>query len=212
MLPLHEDVIRRAIPLESLSPGEDVRVVTRMGGEVSRGRVIRVFQSGCVQIREFDLEHGGTQSIADRIYDADLYLFIEMDPEDAPGEDPEFGEPEEKPVLILNDPENAVDSVLGSRFDESEAPEAAPKKADKAISKSDARAPASRVDVEKLPADIQKRLKGVGDLDEDAVDRVMSAISESALKALRGIGVRDSEIYERVVEIQKAVRPVIESK
>lgn len=204
MLPLHEDVIRKAVPLEDLYPGEDVRVVTRMGVEVSKGTVVRVFQSGSVQVREFDLEHGGTQSIADRIYDADLYLFIEMDSEESPGESPDDAEPRGTPVLILTDPENDLESVLGSRFDESKG---APSE-----KVSDSRAPASRVDVEKLPQDIQKRVRGIGELDDDAVDRVISAISESALKALKAIGVKDTDVYERVVEIQKAVRPVIESK
>jgi len=251
---LHEDALSIAIPYENLILGEPVSVVTRMGTPVTYGMVKGVFSYGAVQVREYDLERGGTQAIADRIYDADLYLFL---PAEAP-ESREIGDPDalERPVLL--DPEayaypveEGAQSIAlpklhrvegdwiiypdGTRYhksvmkagmmeqdwkwkvDEAEeepaaepaAPKAAPKQKEV---RNDDRTASAKVDVASLPKDLQKRLKGVGDLDEDARDRVLSAISEAAMRAFKAVGVKDTEVYGRIVKLQEVVKPILGMK
>lgn len=244
---LHEEALAAAIPYEALGLGEPVIVVTRMGTLVAKGKVMGVFPYGAVQVREYDLERGGSQSVSDRIYDADLYLFLAG--EAVPSA--EVGNPDAAEVPVLLDPEmdavpvsdvvsEAAQSVAlpklhrvdgdwivypdGTRYHKSvvkagmveedwrwkmeEADEKAPSKE---VRKDD-RTAAAKVDVNSLPKDLQKRLKGVGDLDEDARDRVLSAISEAAMRAFKSVGVKDTEVYGRIVKLQEVIKPVLEGK
>ena len=243
---LHEEALSSAIHYGELGLGETVAVVTRMGTPIAKGEVVAVFPYGAVQVREFDLERGGSQAVSDRIYDAELYLFLPADPVPSA----EIGDPDALEVPVLLDPEmdaapisdvvsEAAQSVAlpklhrfdgdwivypdGTRFHKSvmkagmmeegwrwkidEAEEEAPKEVRK-----DDRAASAKVDVNSLPKDLQKRLKGVGELDEDARDRVLSAISEAAMRAFKSVGVKDTEVYSRIVKLQEAVKPVLEGK
>ena len=245
---LHEEALAAAIPYGSLGLGETVVVVTRMGAMIAKGKVVAVFPYGAVQVREYDLERGGTQAISDRIYDAELYLFLAGDPVPSA----EIGDPDDLEVPVLLDPEmnatpisdvvsesvqsNALpklhrvegDWIIypdGTRYhrsvakagmmeenwrwkiDEAEGDTAAPKEVRK-----DDRTASAKVDVNSLPKDLQKRLKGVGDLDEDARDRVLSAISEAAMRAFKAVGVKDTEVYGRIVKLQEVIKPVLEGK
>jgi hypothetical protein len=243
---LHEEALTAAIPYEALGLGEPVIVVTRMGTMIAKGKVMAVFPYGAVQVREYDLERGGGQAISDRIYDAELYLFLAGEAVDSA----EIGDPDALEVPVLLNPEmdavpvsdvvaEAAQSVArpklhrmdgdwivypdGTRYHKSvakagmmeqdwkwkveEAEEAAPKEVRK-----DDRTAAAKVDVNSLPKDLQKRLKGVGDLDEDARDRVLSAISEAAMRAFKSVGVKDTEVYGRIVKLQEVIKPVLEGK
>lgn len=251
---LHEEVLASAIDYRELILGEPVEVVTRMGTPVTHGMVKAVFSYGAVQVREYDLERGGTQAISDRIYDAELYLFL---PSEAP-ESREIGDPDalERPILldpemeappISDDVQEAAQSIApklhridgdwivypdGTRYHKSvmkagmmeqdwqwkveeaeEAEPAAEKPAPKQKEvRKDDRTASAKVDVNSLPKDLQKRLKGVGDLDEDARDRVLSAISEAAMRAFKAVGVKDTEVYGRIVKLQEVVKPVLGMK
>jgi hypothetical protein len=248
---LHEEALAAAIPYESLGLGEPVIVVTRMGTLVAKGKVMGVFPYGAVQVREYDLERGGSQAVSDRIYDAELYLFLAG--EAVPST--EIGDPDAAEVPVLLDPYSdapAISDVVsesaqsvalpklhrvdgdwivypdGTRYHKSvmkagmmeqdwewkieEADEpAAEKSAPKEVRKDD-RTASAKVDVNSLPKDLQKRLKGVGDLDEDARDRVLSAISEAAMRAFKAVGVKDTEVYGRIVKLQEVIKPVLEGK
>jgi len=246
---LHEEALDAAIPYEALGLGEPVAVVTRMGTFVSKGKVMKVFPYGAVQVREYDLEHGGSQAISDRIYDADLYLFLPTDPP----EDSEIGDPDAAEVPVLLDPEmeappvsdavsesaqsNALPKLHrvdgdwivypdGTRYHKSvmkagmmeqdwewkiEEADEKPAPKQKEVRKDD-RTASAKVDVNSLPKDLQKRLKGVSELDEDARDRVLSAISEAAMRAFKAVGVKDTEVYGRIVKLQEAIKPVLEGK
>lgn len=252
---LHEEALAAAIPYEALGLGEPVVVVTRMGTPVAKGKVMGVFSYGAVQVREYDLERGGGQAISDRIYDADLYLFLAG--EEVPSA--EIGDPDAAEVPVLLDPEMeapAISDVVseaaqsnalpklhrvdgdwivypdGTRYHKSvmkagmmeqdwewkveeaeEKPVAAavPAPKQKEVRKDD-RTASAKVDVNSLPKDLQKRLKGVGDLDEDARDRVLSAISEAAMRAFKAVGVKDTEVYGRIVKLQEVIKPVLEGK
>lgn len=243
---LHEEALAASIPYEALGLGEPVVVVTRMGTPVAKGKVMAVFPYGAVQVREYDLERGGGQAISDRIYDAELYLFLAGEAEDSAV----IGNADAAEVPVLLDPEmeaTPISDVVaedaqsvarpklhrvdgdwivypdGTRFHKSvakagmmeqdwqwkveEADEVAPNEVRK-----DDRTAAAKVDVNSLPKDLQKRLKGVGDLDEDARDRVLSAISEAAMRAFKSVGVKDTEVYGRIVKLQEAIKPVLEGK
>jgi hypothetical protein len=252
---LHEEALSAAIPYESLGLGEPVIVVTRMGTLVAKGKVMGVFPYGAVQVREYDLERGGSQAISDRVYDTDLYLFLAG--EEIPSA--EIGDPDAAEVPVLLDPEMeapAISDVVsesaqsiappklhrvdgdwivypdgtryhksvmkagmmeqdwGWKIDEAEEAEPAAEKPapkQKEVRKDD-RTASAKVDVNSLPKDLQKRLRGVGDLDEDARDRVLSAISEAAMRAFKAVGVKDTEVYGRIVKLQEVIKPVLEGK
>lgn len=211
---LHEEALALALDWNTLSAGESVAVVTRMGNVLTRGEVIAVFPYGAVQVREYDLERGGVQSIADRIYDTDLYLFIQSDAE----EPIEVDDPDalEVPVLIEPTPKSDVVSVV-SEAAEPNAAETPDQRVEKKLGgaaaagnvRNDDRSTKSKVDLNALPKDLQKRLKGSSDLDEEARDRVLSAISEAAMKSLKAAGVKEIEIYPMIVKIHDALKPVI---
>jgi hypothetical protein len=241
---LYEEVIASAVDPKDLSVGDPVVVVTKMGTPITRGMVVAVFSYGAVQIREYDLEHnGGVQSIADRVYDAELYSFVideEGEPETAFDVDAEEGAIENPLAValpVLQSVDGVVDGIVGksgaynigfselahigeAKADDEEVDDEAdaveePKKPQyqkKGDIRSDDRTAASKVNMDSLPKDLQKRLKGVSELDEDSVDKVLSAISEAAMRAFKSVGVKDIEIYSKIVDIQKAIRPIVGKK
>ena len=253
MAAFHEQIAEQAVLISEVAVGDYVRVVTRMGADVCRGTVMRIFPYGAVQVRSFDLEHGGREATLENIYDTDLYMLLPTDAPEVPdraldtpahtgttvqvpvvgGEviaTADVGESYEKPVLYLDrgdwrvypdgtryhlsavafsdriqeDEKQDIDEAKAAKKDD--AKKASAKSADP---RKDSRSTAAKVDVNLLPKDLQKRLKGVGELDDDARDRVMSAISDAAMRAFKAVGVRDSEIYSRVVLIQEAIKPVL---
>jgi hypothetical protein len=214
---LHEEAVSLSVPWEDLAAGDPVEVTTKMGSPITRGRVIKVFNYGAVQIREYDLEHnGGVQSIADRIYDVDLYLFLPIEDE-GPIDPDDPADKFETPVLFDADhpvvggygvDDGSYEYEMGEDVDEVLTEKKAKSGEEKSVRKDD-RAPKAKVTIDALPKDIQKRLKGVADLDDDARDRVISAISDAALKSLKAVGVKDIEIYARIVKIQDALKPVL---
>jgi hypothetical protein len=205
---LHEEALALALDWNTLSAGESVAVVTRMGNVVTKGEVIAVFPYGAVQVREYDLERGGVQSIADRIYDTDLYLFIQSDAE----EPVEVDNPDALEVPILIEPTAKGDIVSMVAEAEGAATAATPdQRVEKKLSnvRNDDRSAKAKVDLSALPKDLQKRLKGSSDLDDEARDRVLSAISEAAMKSLKAAGVKEIEIYPMIVKIHEALKSVI---
>lgn len=208
---LHEEALALALDWNTLSAGESVAVVTRMGNVLTRGEVIAVFPYGAVQVREYDLERGGVQSIADRIYDTDLYLFIQSDAE----EPIEVDDPDALEVPVLIEPTQKGDVVsMVAEAAEPSAAETPDKRVEKKLGstgsvRADDRSAKSKVDLNALPKDLQKRLKGGSELDEDARDRVLSAISDAAMKSLKAAGVKEIEIYPIIVKIHEALKPVI---
>lgn len=146
------------VQASSLSVGEAVRVLTKMGGDVCDGVVTRLYRHGAAQISV-------DGSPVDRIYDEDTYLFSLLDP-------------------------SVVEPVAES--------------GDK--TRGDETASASKINIDALPAPIRKKIVGVGALDSDQVDRVLSAVSDALLRALKSVGVKDDDVYKKVVEVQKVVR------
>ncbi len=73
----------------------------------------------------------------------------------------------------------------------------------------DNRTPESRVDVDALPDGLKKKIIGVKGLDEESRNRVIADIADAALRSMRDVGVKDNEVFEKVVAIQKAVESVL---
>jgi hypothetical protein len=73
------------------------------------------------------------------------------------------------------------------------------------------KAPAlGKLDPESLPDDVRAAVTGDHALTEEQVLRVLAAVGDAALKALKGAGVREDVVYARVAAVQSAVRQVLE--
>ena len=208
---LFEDAYEQAVPASSLPVGEYVVVTTRMGSEVDSGEVVRVFGNGAVQIRTSEtppgVPVGGIQSNGDPIYNSQLYLFVPTgEPPVVAAEDKSISEadPDQFPGADAPTSDGDPDELAGTDAEKADAK--ASLKIKDAGSRSDARSPKDKVDVDALPQALKQKVMGIDEMDEAQIDRVMSAISEAALKSLKDVGVADSEVYETVVQVQKAVR------
>lgn len=76
----------------------------------------------------------------------------------------------------------------------------------------EARKPAFRkLDPEALPDDVRLAVTVDHDLSEEQVQRVLAAVGEAALGALRGVGMREDEVYARVAAVLERVREALEA-
>lgn len=209
MIALVEDRLELAVESRRLGPGESVIILTKMGDEVARGIVIEVYPDASVYVRE----SGPDNTVkADRIFAAELYSFIPMhddrdegniDPGDTGGHDVD-DEPG-MPSIAEQDPDVRAEKKMKETGTELE-----PKNGDDEDPGSDGGTsgkggPRSKVDVDALPEHLKKEIIGLDGLDESERNKVMSAISDAALRSLRDVGVRDTEVYATIVKIQKAV-------
>ena len=77
--------------------------------------------------------------------------------------------------------------------------------------KKDKKAPKlGKLDPEALPDEIRDAVTVDHDMTEEQIQRVLAAVGDAALKALKGAGVREDAVYARVAAIQAVVRPVLE--
>ena len=67
-----------------------------------------------------------------------------------------------------------------------------------------------KLDPEALPDDVRLAVTVDHDLDEEAVQRVLAAVGDAALEALKGVGMREDEVYARVAAVLERVREVLE--
>ena len=192
--PINE-MLREMIPVKLLGAGEKVIVLTTKGREMGRGMVIGI-ASNIVTIKvtpDGDMisnpgHETGRDGDAIRLYDGKLYRF-------ALDSNTESTESEHAT--------NSLGETGGE--DGKESKETVPNE-ETPDSKEKVQIGDKDVDVDDLPKAVQKKIKGISDLDGNQMDEVMSSISESAVTALKKAGVKDSQVYETVVDIQKAVR------
>lgn len=218
-------------PSEAID-GEPVLVVTKMGNLVAKGLFAGLDERiGAFAVRVTSRpDLGGHSSEALSYYDTDLYSLA------TPGDDyipSEFVAPErsnDPPVDVevevadevsegANRATRATDCTTlreangepdGGADGEAGGGEGAPSAPG---SGEDVRlASPSDLDVDRLPPKIRKRLVGISELDEDQVDRILSDVSEAAMRSMKSVGVPSKELFRKVVEIQDAVRSVLESK
>jgi len=233
---LAEDRLDLAVEATRLGPGEPVIVITKMGKEVARGTVQETLPDGPVHIHIEDQGGGVAMS---RMYDPSLYSFIPIegtdeDEDEAP--EPMLGdEPEEPPMteLPLDDRVEAKVRSLGISLVEQPADDGEkspslskptpansarqvdggkgpPKSKDKGPDpRADSREAGASVNLDMLPEALRKKITGVKGLDEAQQDKVMSEISDAALRALKSVGVKDLEIYKTVARLQDAIAPVL---
>lgn len=57
-----------------------------------------------------------------------------------------------------------------------------------------------------LPSDVKRAIITTTDLTDEQMNRVIAAVGDTALKALKGIGVRDDEVFGRVQRVNDAVK------
>jgi len=232
---LAEERLDLAVESARLGPGEKVIVVTKMGREVARGEVGETIPNGPVLVKVKDQGDKGVAE--DRLYDPQFYSFVPL--EEAPEEersDPDVDEDPPEPSLqgsddraeaklkelgltLVEQPQTAgagVDKTPGNGDGggQKTPPQAPPKASTKNAPdiRKDVSEPEASVDPNQLPDALKKKLVGVGGLDEAQRDKVVSEISDAALRALRDVGVKNHEIFSTVTKIQEVVLPVLEKK
>jgi hypothetical protein len=67
-----------------------------------------------------------------------------------------------------------------------------------------------KLDPESLPDDVREAVTVDHDMTEEQIQRVLAAVGDAALKALKNAGVREDAVYARVAAVQAVVRPVLE--
>ena len=213
--------------------GEPVLVVTKMGNLVARG-VYAGFDEGigafAVRTIPEDLSGGhGSEGLS--YFDVDLYSLAMPDDDEIP---PEFVVPVRDrdgvthleldlapPVQECSSAPRAIDCTLQEQDADSPGFGPAPPGPDGGgdgmgqevqVPKkpSEKTSPSGEIDVDRLPARVRKRLVGIAELDEDQIDRILSDVSEAALRSMKSVGVPSKEIFKKVVEIQDAVRSVLD--
>jgi len=227
---LAEERLDLAVESTRLGPGEQVIIVTKMGHEIGRGTVQDIHPHGSVYVKLSDAE-GKLKE--DRIFDPTFYSFVPMedekpketvDPEQDPGLDVDTDPPEQSleelpfderakvKIQKLNISLEANGDEANGEKDAGGNGKAAASDAGSDDVRGDTRQPETKVDVDALPETIKKKIVGVKGLDEAQRDRVLSEISDAALRALKNVGVKDIEIYKTVSRIQEAVSPVLQQK
>jgi hypothetical protein len=68
------------------------------------------------------------------------------------------------------------------------------------------------LDPEALPDDVRLAVTVDHDLNEEDVQRVLASIGDAALQALKGVGMREDEVYARVAAVLKAVENCLVAK
>lgn len=221
------EMLDKKISFDKLSVGERVRVTTKTGRLVCFGTVhSKYMMEKAVLIRgELDPTLAGdlNQVIMDHMYRADLYDFYAEKYEEEPGE--EIETPIRRQVSVKDktlvdnggsqagikkesssesDGEDSEDDEEDSEEDDGED---SGKKAKDTVKVKD-----KDIDVNKLPKEVQQQIKGDDTLDDDKVDIIMSKISDSVRQALKNAGIKDIEIYQMVVDIQKVIEPILKKK
>lgn len=193
------DALTSFVALSEIEPGDQVSVFTKLGRAVVDIVVTQV--AGDTVFGFVRKPEANDQSTVNAAYPAMLYSFS-FQPDDV--------EPN-----MANDDEFLNQLVLGIATNPDK-PALEPESVNVSlvIPEATEAEPANdgAIDTSKLPANVKKQLRDVSELDEDSINRVVSAISDAAVRSMRSVGVRESDLYARVADIQKAIRPVLNAK
>lgn len=179
------------IDLIDVMPGQCVSVYSKLGREIADVIVTQV-SNGVLFGYVKQPEQSGTESTVNAAYSPLLYNFA------LPATDERSDADVDTFVSLVST------QGIGNPEDEGGAMVMVIPESDES--------PVDKIDTSSLPKDVQKRLRVVSELDEDAKNRILSAISDSAMRAMRSVGVRETDAYARVVDIQKAVMTVLNAK
>lgn len=208
---LHEGRLDKAIDPGSIGVGETVDIHNRMGVPVATGDVIATTPFGLV------LKEG--------FFNRDLYLFVPVS----------IGEPESKvDGMLLDGPDARVAAKLavtgemapvyeadkfadsdddepenGSKDDKEDGGDEKEPKDDMSVDKEPLAKPESSVDVDKLPEDIKKAVVSTTQMNAEELNGVLADIGDSAVKALKRVNVKDTEIYGVANKIQNAIYRIL---
>jgi len=194
---LHEDRLDRTVDAGSIGIGETVEIRSKMGRQLAIGEVVATNPMGLA------LSNG-------QWYDRDIYLFAPIE--------------ESPPVVLKNTLNDGPDArsadklkSLGLSFSVQEADKLDDGETGKDSGSVDpgkaggvpVAKPDSSVDVDSLPADIQKAIVSTTQMDSAQLNGVMSEIGDSVVKALKRASVKDTEIYGTAAKIQNSIFSIL---
>ena len=208
---LFEDTLEASFHPDEVTPGQDVRVVTKMGRTIFEGRYMSIFGG------HFAVRGGGEQ----RTFRCDLHELVIV-----PAGVPERVEPTLREV---DDPSGTTDSA-GDKDASKATPEqiqagppsgspgGKPPKKSKAKEREDSpkdkqdKSAKAGIDTSKLPPSVASKIVGVKNLEPEQLNRVLSEMGEAALRALKKAGVKETEVYGLVHRLQAASKEVLTKK
>lgn len=207
---LHEDRLDGAISSKSIGLGETVRVTTKMGDQLDRGRVKASSPFGLLLVCS-----DGEREV-ENFYSDRFYLFI-----------PEVRE--ERPVILREDPRkhNIMDMSPDERvrhklrmLEQDEEPEEVPGSEDPTAvpdgpegGMDDGTPPENemdtQVDVDALPDDIKAAIITTKEMDPEGVNTLLTLVGDAAVKGLQRAGVASTEQLGLAQAIQNATYAVL---
>lgn len=203
---LHEGRLDGAVSAGRIGLGEVVRVTTKMGAQVDRGRVKAASPGGIMLVCS-----DGEREV-DQFFSEAFYLFV---PE--PRTD--------RPVLLREGPrkDNIMDRSPDERVaaklrmleqDEEEDPELDPEEAPAEAPEEEPAAapegpPDTQVDTDALPDDIKRAIITTKEMDPEQVNTLLALVGDAAIKGLTRAGVASTEILGIGQKIQNATYAVL---
>lgn len=217
---LLEDQLDHSVDHGNIGLGETVDIRTRMGKPVAIGEVSASTPFG------LSLRQGG-------YYSRDMYIFIPVEEEVPQSEAVNMvcNSPDDRvmskmrsigqfaPVYEMDklpDDDDRDDVSGKGEKDDSDSKDddddddddnkenKKKKKSDDKIADSDA-----SINVDDLPDDIKNAITSTSQMDDEALNRILSDIGDSAVKSLKRSKVDETELYEVAAKIQKAVRNIL---
>jgi len=203
---LHEGRLDGAVSARKLGLGETVRVTTKMGDPVERGRVKAASPRGIMVVSS------DGERTAEHFFSEDFYLF--------------HPEPVlEQPVLLREDPRkrNIMDMSpdervavklrmleQGEEDPEMDASAAEAEPEDPSAGEPPPEGPPdTQVDTDALPADIKRAIITTKEMDPEQVNTLLALVGDAAVKGLNRAGVASTEILGIGQKIQNAAYAVL---
>lgn len=197
------DALLKTVDPSMLGLGEPVMVLTQLGAEIARGVVEVRYSTGAVGVRE-NLSDGSQRT---RIYRSAYCMFAPLgsDGNPNPSEDPLQSIAPGQAAPVLFDPDPIVDGM----DEEKKAAGAVKQPPTGKKTGPKPKKSSEPIHVPNAPAALQKKLIDTRQMSDDEVDRVLAAIGTAAQQSMRSVGVKDRDIYRKVVAIQDACLKVL---
>lgn len=173
----------RAVQALGLGIGEIVSVTTKMGNHVVEGEVVSTTRLGAV------VRAGGK----DMFCRDEFHTFVPQHAEQPP------------PMVPVDNVVLDVDARVQEKLKLSEQEDEGDADED---DKKDGMKQSKSVSPQGLPQDIQQAIVSSRDLTAEQVNKVLSEISNAAMKSMKRIGVQEIEIYPMITKIQNSISEV----
>lgn len=185
---MNEECLQELVPAVELGYGNLVRVLSKTLRPMAVGMVSSVQHLSPSEA----LVHVQTADGQERIFSTLLYSFTRDDGKTS----------HEDIIAEKQGPLSSGDKLAPSKDSNS-------KTIDDPDSERDPPRLEKDVDPNKLPDDIQRSMREDDTFTPSDVDKVLSAVSESALDELKRTGAKSKDVYDLVSAIQKAVEPIL---